>query len=187
VRGSLETHLFPKEVDLDTVFIVEDRAGSLVPSDTIVPGLFESEPRLDPVEFAEGVGVNVDFLSRYFVEASAQAGLAARQRLTSSSYVAREAKRYELASSVYEIGAETLLLAILRLGDQAAVDLRTELFFPDGIPSRLRIDDFTADCRVYLSRYVEIGYVFQLRESVESVKNRYPTRHSFSLRLSLNF
>ena len=188
VRGSLETHFFPKQVDIDSVFLVENGPDGPDTVETIVQGTFEAEPSLDPLKFAEGIGVNVDFLTRYYMEASAQAGLAARQLLVSRSYAAtKAAKTYERARSNYEIGAETLLLAVLRLGDQAAVDLRTELFFPDGNPSRLRIDDFTTDCRVYLSRYVEIGYVFQLRESVESVKNRYPTRHSFSLRLSLNF
>jgi hypothetical protein len=182
-EAQLETHFFPKVIQEDTVIVA--------PQDTITGGEFEVEPALDPYEVGEGLGVNVDFLSRYYLDASAQFGVAARQRVSTRSYAARttagKAIFYERARSVYEIGAETNLLAVLRLGDQATVDLRAEVFFPDGDPSRSRLVDITADSRVYLSRYVEIGYVFHLSESVEDVENRYPTEHSFSLRLSLNF
>lgn len=193
VRGSVETHLFPRKTDQDTVFVGRNGVDSLgepvfLVDRTVTSGEFEYAPSLDPIEFAEGAGVNVDFLTSYWLEASAQLGMAARQNVTFESYTAGTSENlYERAGSKYEIGGETNLLAIFRLGDQATIDLRTELFFPDGIPARFRLDEFTADCRVYLSRYVEIGYVFQVKESVQDVENRYPRSHSFSLRLSLNF
>jgi hypothetical protein len=192
LRGTVDTHLFPKKADQDTILIVRpalDTAGKpvmeVIRTDTTRS--FESEPSLDPFELREGLGVNVDFLSRYYLEASAQFGFAGRQNLAFDSYLARTTNEYEKADSKYEIGAETNLLAVFRLGDQATVDLRTEVFFPNANPTRFRLDEITADCRIYLSRYVEIGYVFQLQESVEDVENRYPRTHSFSLRFSLNY
>lgn len=198
VRGSVESHFFPRKSEQDTVFIVEERPDPastpgaplpniLDPIDTISTGSFVFAPSLDPIEFGEGIGVNVDFITRYYVEASAQVGLAARQNVNFHSYAARTAQAYERAKSKYEIGGETNFLAIFRLGDQATVDLRSELFFPNGNPTRLRLVDATVDSRIYLSRYVEIGYVFQVKESIEDVKNRYPRTHSFSLRFSLNY
>jgi hypothetical protein len=198
VRGSVESHFFPRRSDQDTILIVEERPDPastpadplpnvLFPIDTIASGNFEFAPGLDPIEFGEGIGVNVDFLTRYYLEASAQLGLAARQTVTNRSYSARTTLAYERARSKYEIGGETNFLAIFRLGDQATVDLRSELFFPNGNLSRMRLVDITADSRIYLSRYVEIGYVFQVRESVADVENRYPRTHSFSLRFSLNY
>ncbi len=147
---------------------------------------------MDPIELGEGIGVNVDFLSRYYLEASAQFGVAARQNLTFRSYAARNVlgvpgDAYERAESIYEIGAESNLLAIIRLGDQASIDLRAEVFAPNGNLSKIRIDDITVDCRIFLSRYVEIGYIYQVNESVEEAKNNYPSSHSFSLRFSLNY
>lgn len=193
VRGTVKSHLFPKRSDFDTVQIARDSKDSvgspvlqIIREDTT--GSFEWGPPLDPFELGEGLGVNLDFLSRYYLEASAQVGVAARQTLSFDSYVARQDNIFVKSDSKYEIGAETNLLAVFRLGDQASVDLRTELFFPNGNPSRLRLDEFTADCRVFLSRYVEIGYIFQAKETVDAnVKNRYPRSHSFSLRLSLNY
>lgn len=198
LRGTVETSLFPRKTDLDSILI-----GYLAPDSTATEANpkppvflvvrtdttrdFEIAPSLDPLEFGEGVGVNVDFISRYYLEASAQLGVAARQNVAFDSYVARTTKGYERAKSKYEIGAETNLIAVFRLGDQATVDLRTELFAPDGNPARTRLDEVTMDCRVFLSRYVEIGYVFQLKETPEDVENRFPRTHSFSLRFSLNY
>ena len=192
IRGSMDTHLFAKKVDAEIIEIVKSNPTPTDPSnvDTIftdVSGSFEAAPSLDPFELSEGIGVNVDFLSRYYLEASAQFGVAALQNLANESYAARTTTVYEQVQSTYEIGAETNLIATFRLGDQASVDLRTEIFAPNGNPRDFRIRDLTTDCRIYLSRFVEIGYVFQVKEKTEAVKNRFPRTHSFSLRFSLNY
>jgi hypothetical protein len=188
----VDTHLFPRNADRDTIQLVRSvqATGGAPALDTLrvdTSGSFEIHPPLDPLSLGEGVGVNVDLLSRHYLEASAQIGVAARQNLAFDSYVARTPTAYEKSESKFEIGAETNLISTLRLGDQAAVDLRAEIFAPNGKLSEFRLDELTADCRVYLSRFVEIGYVFQVKESVEDVENRYPRTHSFSLRFSLNY
>jgi cell division topological specificity factor MinE len=43
------------------------------------------------------------------------------------------------------------------------------------------------DILAVLSRYMEIGYIFQMQESVEEVENRYPRTHTFSLRFTVNY
>ncbi|HLP42549.1 MAG TPA: hypothetical protein VK465_13655, partial [Fibrobacteria bacterium] len=187
VRGALETNLFPRRLDQDSVFILNP-AGDTLRVDTT--GNFEAESPFDPLEFAEGVGVNIDFLSRYYLEASAQVGLGAQQKMafgSYGSYAGRTAREYQASKSIHEIGLETNLLAVYRLGEQATVDLRAEIFSPNGNLSRFRLDDITVDSRVYLSRFVEIGYVFQLQENRADVKNRYERAHSFSLRFSVNY
>jgi hypothetical protein len=192
LRGTMDTHLFPRNADRDTVHLVRSvqAPDGTTALDTVrvdTSGEFEVLPPLDPLSLGEGVGVNVDLLSRHYLEASAQFGVAARQTLAYGSYVARTPTAYEKSESKFEIGAETNLISTIRLGDQAAVDLRAEIFAPNGDPSRFRLDELTADCRVYLSRFVEIGYVFQVKESAEEVENRFPRTHSVSLRFSLNY
>lgn len=192
LRGTMDTHLFARNAVRDTVHVVRsyrapDGTAALDTVRTDISGDFEILPPLDPLSLGEGVGVNVDLLSRHFLEASAQFGVAARQTLAYGSYVARTPTDYEKSESKYEIGAETNFISTLRLGDQAAVDLRAEIFAPNGRLSEFRLDELTADCRVYLSRFVEIGYIFQMKESLEDVENRYPRTHSFSLRFSLNY
>lgn len=203
VRGSVESHLFPRSADRDTIYLIHSRAVpdlsslSTSPSnldstvyDTVaVPGSkdFETKPVLDPMKFSEGVGVNIEFLSRYYLEANTQIGLAGRQNVANNSYVGSNDSTYTRGQSKYEIGAENTLNAIFRLGSQATLDLRTEIFFPNANITNLRLDDLTADLRFFLSRNLEIGYIYQVKESTEKVKNRYPSSHIISLRLSFNF
>ena len=51
----------------------------------------------------------------------------------------------------------------------------------------MRLQDLTADFRFFLSRNIEIGYLYQVKESVEQTKNRFPSSHNLSLRLSFNY
>jgi hypothetical protein len=150
---------------------------------------FVAEPALDPVNFREGVGVNVELASKYWLEANTQIGLAARQTLVDYSYLANSKGEFERAKSTYEIGAEGTLNGTLRLGSDMTLDLRLELFAPNAniSLSRLRLDDLTADFRFFLTRNLEIGYLYQVKESAEKTRNRFPSSHNISLRLSFNY
>jgi hypothetical protein len=190
VRTIVETHLFEKTADNDSVYVARFEDSSGVQVRRIVLDTtrhFLVEPALDPVNFKEGLGVNVELVSKYYLEASTQMGLAARQTIVDFSYVPNLAGEYERAKSTYEIGGEGTLNGTLRLGSEMALDLRLELFAPNANPSRLRLDDLTADFRFFLSRNLEIGYLYQVKENVEKSKNRYPSSHNLSLRLSFNY
>ena len=148
---------------------------------------FTLTPSFDPIKLREGVGVNVEFISKYYLEASAQMGLATHQTLADRSYTADPNGVYVLNESTQEIGGEGTLNGTLRLGSQMALDLRVELFAPNANPSRLRLDDLTADFRFFLSRNLEVGYLYQVQETETEAKNRFPSSHSLSLRLSFNY
>lgn len=184
VRGTLETHLFPNMALADTVFVKEDEAST----DTLkIPGRdFEAAAILDPLKLGEGAGVNIDFISKYYLEATTQIGVAARQSVVRESYVAKSSNLYVRDVSTYEIGVENSLIARVRLGNQVTLDLRTEVFVPNADFSSLRLDEFTADFRFFVSRNVEIDYLFQIREK-ENADNKYPRSHNLSLRLSFNY
>jgi len=138
-------------------------------------------------KMVSALGVNIEFLSKYYLEASTQLGLAGRQTLAFDSYIPENDSLFRRGESTYEIGIENTLNAVFRLGSQATLDLRTEIFAPDGNFSRFRLDDLTADFRFFLSRNLEVGYIYQIKESKEKVKNRYPSSHNLSLRLSFNY
>ncbi|MDQ3000572.1 MAG: hypothetical protein M3Y08_04850 [Fibrobacterota bacterium] len=183
IRTTVETHIFPRLIDQDTVFILQPD-GSIF-ADTTRD--FRAEPPFDPIRFREGAGVNVEFLSKYYMEAAAQVGIAARQTIVDASFTANDDKVYIKNESIYEIGAEGNLNATVRLGSQMALDLRLEMFAPNGNPSRLHLDDLTADFRFFLSRNLELGYIYQVKEAQQEAKNRFPSAHSLSLRLSFNY
>jgi hypothetical protein len=188
IRGTVDTHIFSRKADKDTVFVQSgtDTAGAPVfKQDTT--GDFTISPNFDPTNLGEGVGVNVEFISKYYLEATTQMGLAARQTLVDESYVADQDGNYLRSENSYEIGGEATLNATLRLGSQMALDLRVELFAPNAAPSRLRLDDLTADFRFFLSRNLEVGYLYQVQETRKAAKNRFPSSHSLSLRLSFNY
>jgi hypothetical protein len=185
VRGTIETHLFPNMALADTV-VVKDEVAS---TDSLrIPGRdFEAAAMLDPLKLREGAGVNIDFISKYYLEATTQLGLAARQSLVRESYVAKSSNLYVKDVSTYEIGVENSLIGRVRLGNQVTLDLRTEIFAPNADFSEIRLDEFTADFRFFLSRNVEIDYLFQIKESETPTANRYPRSHNLSLRLSFNY
>jgi hypothetical protein len=194
VRGSVDSHLFPRRAERDTIYIIRTHVdpgnpGVTVADTSLTPGSrdFEVAPVLDPMNFAEGAGVNIEFLSKYYLEASTQIGLAARQNLAFESYVARNDSVYIRGQSIYKNGIENTLNATLRLGSQATLDLRTEIFAPYSDLTSIHLDDLTADFRFFLSRNLEVGYIYQIKESDEKVKNRYPSSHSLSLRLNFNY
>ena len=190
VRGSVESHIFPKKSTHDTIRIITDAhvPGNLPDTTRYVNSRdFEIAPSLDPLKLAEGMGVNIEFLSRYYLEANTQVGLAGRQNLVFNSYVAENDSLFSLGKSKYEIGIENTLNATLRLGSQATLDLRTEIFAPNGNFGRVHLDDLTADFRFFLSRNLEVGYIYHVTESPDQVKNKYPSSHSLSMRLSFNY
>jgi len=131
--------------------------------------------------------VNVELASKYWIEANTQVGLAARQTLAYNSFVANGSGEYEQVPSTREIGAEGTLNGTLRLGSDMTLDLRLELFAPNAIPSRIRLEDLTADFRFFLTRNLEVGYLYQVSELAEQSKNRFPSSHNLSLRLSFNY
>ena len=190
IRGIAYSHLFPKQADRDSIHIIKN---STIPGrglDTLFMSNskdFETAPSLDPMSLGEGVGVNIEFLSKYYLEASTQIGLAARQNLVFDSYTATNDSLYVAGKSKFEIGMENTINATFRLGSQATLDLRTELFAPNANLYRLHLDDLTADFRFFLSRNLEVGYIYHVEESKVKVKNRFPSTHNLSLRLSFNF
>lgn len=190
VRTIVETHLFEKANRADSVLIqvYEDSAGTQVPRIKVDrSGNFTVEPALDPVSFKEGVGVNVELASKYYLDANTQLGLAARQNIVDYTFIPNQEGVYSRAKSTYEIGGEGTLNGTLRLGSEMALDLRLELFAPNADPTRLRLDDLTADFRFFLSRNLEVGYLYQIKENPEKAKNRFPSSHNLSLRLSFNY
>ncbi|MDB5103843.1 MAG: ABC-type uncharacterized transport system, auxiliary component [Fibrobacteres bacterium] len=189
VRGTVDTRLFPIHADKDTVLIetMVDSSGTMVRrtvEDT--GGSFLVAPSFDPINLREGIGVNIEFISKYYLEATAQAGFGGRQTFADGSYTANPEGNYELTESTNEIGAEGTLNSTMRLGSQVTLDLRLEMFAPNANFYRLRLDDLSADFRFFLSRNLEVGYLYQVKEKV-GAKYRFPSSHSLSLRLSFNY
>lgn len=189
IRTTVDTHIFEKLADQDTVAVVDGGTDSVgVPLTHLdSSGSFLVRPAFDPLNFSEGVGVNIEFISKYYLEATAQFGMAAHQNLVDGSYTVNSQTQYVLSESNYEIGAEGNLNATLRLGSQMALDLRLEMFAPNAQPSRLQLIDLTADFRFFLSRNLEVGYLYQVKQTTADAKNRFPSTHSLSLRLSFNY
>jgi len=187
VRGQVSTHLFPAEVSLDTVYIVSSPNG--IPDTTTVAtgGNFEWQPSLYPIYLAEGGGVNIEWLNQYNVELSTQLGLAARQEISDGDYLARTSNTYELAPNVNTVGAEGVLNGKLRLSSQFTLDLRAEVFAADANLKNFKLENLEADFRFFLTRNIEVGYLFQMNEIDDDVANRFPRTHSVSLRLSFNY
>jgi hypothetical protein len=190
IRGTADTHFFNRIAATDTIFIAHtvDSSGTpVIRPERDTSGDFLVAPAFDPLNFKEGIGVNVELLSKYYLEATTQVGIAAHQTLVNESYTNTADSLYTRNESIYEIGAEGTLNTTLRLGSQITLDLRLEMFAPNGQPSRLRLDDLTADFRFFLSRNLEIGYLYQVKETLTAAKNRFPSTHNLSLRLSFNY
>lgn len=190
VRSTLNSQLFPGKAGQDTIFIIRNSATpGGKPDTTIQSGSrdFEVTSTLDPLVLGEGAGVNIEFFSQYYLEANTQIGFAAHQNLFFESYVPRDRKTFTPGISNYEKGIENTINAIFRLGSQATLDIRTEIFAPDGDITNFRLDDLTADFRFFLSRNLEVGYIYQVKESPYDVNYRYPSSHSLSMRLSFNY
>jgi hypothetical protein len=131
--------------------------------------------------------VNIEWLSRYEAEISTQMGLAARQDISRGNYLARTSNTFERAPAIYSVGAEGVLNGKLRLSSRFTLDLRAEVFAEDARIQDFKLENLEADLRFFLTRNVEVGYLFQVSEVVEDVANRYPRTHSVSLRLSFNY
>lgn len=190
VRGRANSNIFERKADKDTVAIATlvDSSGTLVKRlEFDTSGDFTVAPSFDPINLGEGLGVNVELFSKYYLEATTQVGFAALQTLVDGSYAANSLGEYTLNETVYEIGAESNFNATLRLGSQMTLDLRLEMFAPNANLSRLRLIDLTADFRFFLSRNLEVGYLYQVQETRKAAKNRFPSSHSISLRLSFNY
>lgn len=183
VRGQASTHLFPAEVNLDTVFIVN----AMDTTKVATGGSFEWQPPLYPINLAEGAGVNIEWLSRYELELSTQMGLAARQEISRGDYLARATNVYERAPSLYTVGAEGVLNGKVRLSSRFTLDLRAEVFSEDAKIQNFQLENLEADFRFFLTQNIEVGYLFQMNEITEDVANRFPRTHAVSLRLSFNY
>jgi hypothetical protein len=184
VRGQVSTHLFPIEENQDTVYVID------TPGDTVLTetgGAFVEQPSFFPLRLAEGAGVNVDWLSAYAVEISTQTGLAARQEIAGGDYLPLNDSLFQKNVSVYEVGAEGILTLKLRLSSQFTLDLRAEAFAEDFKIQEARLENLEADFRFFLTRNIELGYLFQMQESKTDTPNRFPRTHSLSLRLSFNY
>ncbi len=190
IRGTANTNIFERKADKDTVAIAtmvhsSDTLAKVIELDT--SGDFTIAPSFDPINLREGLGVNVELFSKYYLEATTQLGFAALQTLVDGSYAANSLGEYTLNETSYEIGAESNFNATLRLGSQMTLDFRLEMFAPNANLSRLRLIDLTADFRFFLSRNLEVGYLYQVQETRKVAKNRFPRSDSISLRLSFNY
>ncbi|MCD6025296.1 MAG: ABC-type uncharacterized transport system, auxiliary component [Fibrobacteria bacterium] len=188
VRGQVSTHLFPLEIYEDTVYIDEGADTTLL----LTGGSLERQRSFYPLNFAEGAGVNVDWLSAYAIELSTQTGLAARQEISKGGYEVVDADylgTYLLESgrTSYQVGAEGILTTKLRLSSQFTLDLRAEAFAENFKILDARLENLEADFRFFLTRNIEIGYLFQMQENTTEAPNRFPRTHSLSLRLSFNY
>ncbi len=185
VRGQMDTHFFPVKSQEDTVFIVSPEGDTL---ETLPDGGFEFKPPFYPLRFTEGVGVNLELLTRNAVEFSTQLGVAARQQIFGDSYLATENPEvFQQSGDLFEIGVENIVNARIRLGSMFTADLRSELFAPEGNPGDIQLVDFTADLRLLLTRNLEVGYLYRLRESSSQVGGTYRQDHNLSARLSFNY
>jgi hypothetical protein len=61
------------------------------------------------------------------------------------------------------------------------------MFAPNADPDRLHLNDLTADFRFFVSRNIEIGYLYHVAQTQSNASNRFPSSHSLSLRLSFNY
>ena len=186
VRGQVSTHLFPRDKNEDTVYVADSPADTL-PSLIETGGSFEQQPSFFPLTLAEGAGVNVDWLSAYAIEVSTQTGLAARQEIARGDFIPRNDSVYERNSSLYRLGAEGILITKLRISSQFTLDLRAEVFAEDFKIQDARLENLEADFRFFLTRNIEVGYLFQMKESLTDTPTRFPRTHSLSLRLSFNY
>jgi hypothetical protein len=184
VRGQASTHLFPVELNgVDSVYITRLDGTR----DTVATGgTFVWQPSLFPLKLAQGVGVNIEWLSRYEAEISTQVGLAARQTISRGDYANPETNEFREESTTREVGAEGVLNARIRIGSQFTLDLRAEALAENANLSRIRLENLEADLRYFLIRNIEIGYLFHMSEE-EDAANRFPTRHGVSLRLNFNY
>jgi hypothetical protein len=85
------------------------------------------------------------------------------------------------------VGAEGILTAKLRISSRFTLDLRAEAFAENFKILDTRLENLEADFRFFLTRNIEIGYLFQMEESLTDTPNRFPRSHSVSLRLSFNY
>ena len=183
VRGQASTHLFPATLYADTVYVTQ--SGGAV--DTVATGgAFDWQPSGYPLFLAQGAGVNIEWLSRYEMEVSTQLGVAARQKLVNGDYERLGALSFREDESTREVGAEGVLIARLRLSSQFTLDIRAEVLAEDAQLQNVRLEQFEADLRFFLTRNIEIGYLFKARE-VEDAENRFPRSHALSLRLNFNY
>jgi hypothetical protein len=182
VRGQVSTHLFPFEI-ADTVRVI----GPAGDTSLVTDGTFVQKPSFFPLALAEGLGVNVEWLSAYAVEVSTQTGLAARQDVARGDYLALESDLFEGNRTSSSLGAEGILTTKLRLSSRFTLDLRVEAYAEDFKLQDARLENLEADFRFFLTRNIEIGYLFQMEETQADTPNRFPRTHSVSLRLSFNY
>lgn len=194
VRGQVTTHLFPHHAAADTVQVVAVRQDAELPGgvriDTLrtdVTGSFRYEPSFFPLRLSEGLGVNLDLLNGSFLELTTQVGIAAHQKYSRKEYVALSSTQYYRTKTESNIGVESLVNARLRLFNFMTLDARCELFAPDAQLDDIQLSDLEVDFRISLSRFVELGYLFQMNELTEAAANRYPRSHNVSLRFNLNY
>jgi hypothetical protein len=191
LRGQLSSHVFPTLQNLDTTYRVRTStaSGTLV-TDTLsmdTSKSFRSQPSFFPMALAEGMGVNLQWISRYQLELSTEVGLAARQQISDGDYLARTPNSFERAQSSSSVGVEGVLIGTLRLSTKFTLDLRAEIFAEDGRPDAIQFDDLEADFRLFLAHNLEIDYLYQMTETLDRVVNRYPSQQSLSLQLSFNY
>ena len=74
IRGTVDTHFFNRTAATDTIFIARTVDSSGTPVTRLFrnsAGDFLIAPAFDPMNFKEGLGVNVELLSKYYLDISA--------------------------------------------------------------------------------------------------------------------
>ncbi len=191
VRGQATTHLFPTHSTLDSIYILRssvDSAGATHTDTTLdTSKSFQVAPSFFPLQLAEGAGVNVQWVSRYEIELSTELGLGAQQQISHGDYLAPTTNTFEISHSLNQVGIEGILDGKFRLSTQFTLDLRAEIFAENAQFRNTQLQDLEADFRLFLTRNLEIGYVFLLSESQYQVANRFPYSHDLSVRLNFNY
>lgn len=193
VKTTLKTHLVPKSIqsETDDSIIVLNRY-----KDT-VSVLHDSELTINnpffPMEFGEGIGLNLDIVSTPRLEISPQAGAAWRQTVNKDVLV-----KFSDSSDVYipdennrKFGLEASIFIRALISGRITLDLRGEVFVPEADFEEYLIEEASADLRLRIFRSFELSYLHELvdnKDESENVKyeHRFESKNSLTLRIFLN-
>lgn len=194
VRGTMKTHLVSEDFwpDAgDSIYVLNaDGDTTQVMHDTAL----QIKPPFFPLEFREGLGVNLELISAFAFEFSSQVGLAWRQTLNNDVLVpySDSSLVFRPADNFSDYGMETAAQMRIFLGRFISIDLLGEVFFPEAVFSEYRIEEASIDFRWKLFRNFELSYLHELKDAKTEAQNqvfetRFTSSNSVTLRYFLNF
>jgi hypothetical protein len=164
VRATLETHLLDQEqIAESTKYIQYHDYSKIVPANES----YVFSPALSPLVLGEGAGLNIDFLTGYFLEMSLQSGLAARHEYSKGALKVVSRMNTDSLQEIqggHRFGVELNYIARLRLWDKMTIDFRSEIFLVNGNYKRYTLDEFSMDARWNILPNMEIGYLYELQD-----------------------